>query len=112
MSRSAVRPDAPRGRRAVGLALVPGVNHASTLDRLERLADAALYPAKRHGRNRVELAEPAAVNPTAELHGSDYSTPAGLSKAPAARPSTAALADRCLLGSGGSGGADQGVIME
>ncbi len=44
---------------SVGVAGFP--DHASTLDRLERLADAALYLAKRQGRNRVELAEPSVV---------------------------------------------------
>ena len=41
---------------SVGVAVFP--DHASTPDRLERLADAALYLAKRQGRNRVELADP------------------------------------------------------
>ncbi len=41
---------------SIGVAGFPG--QASTLDRLERLADATLYLAKRQGRNRVELAEP------------------------------------------------------
>ena len=40
---------------SIGVAGFPG--HANTLERLERLADAALYVAKRQGRNRVELAE-------------------------------------------------------
>ena len=39
---------------SVGVAGFP--DHASTLERLDRLADAALYVAKRQGRNRVELA--------------------------------------------------------
>jgi len=42
-------------------------HHGSTLERLERLADAALYLAKRHGRNRVEQAEAAAPDASADL---------------------------------------------
>jgi diguanylate cyclase (GGDEF)-like protein len=45
---------------SIGIAVFP--DHASTPDRLERLADAALYVAKRQGRNRVELAEPTSAN--------------------------------------------------
>jgi diguanylate cyclase (GGDEF)-like protein len=45
---------------SVGVAGFP--EHAGTPDRLERLADAALYLAKRQGRNRVELAEAAAAD--------------------------------------------------
>jgi diguanylate cyclase (GGDEF)-like protein len=48
---------------SLGVAGFP--EHASTLDRLERLADAALYLAKRQGRNRVERAEPASAEPSA-----------------------------------------------
>jgi diguanylate cyclase (GGDEF)-like protein len=46
-------------RASIGVAGFP--DHGSTLERLERLADAALYMAKRQGRNRVELADLAAV---------------------------------------------------
>jgi diguanylate cyclase (GGDEF)-like protein len=46
---------------SVGVAVFP--DHASTPDRLERLADAALYLAKRQGRNRVELADPSPAGP-------------------------------------------------
>jgi diguanylate cyclase (GGDEF)-like protein len=46
---------------SIGVAGFP--DHANTLERLERLADAALYVAKRQGRNRVELADLAAAVP-------------------------------------------------
>jgi diguanylate cyclase (GGDEF)-like protein len=44
---------------SIGVVSFP--DHAATLDRLERLADAALYLAKRQGKNRVELADPASA---------------------------------------------------
>jgi diguanylate cyclase (GGDEF)-like protein len=45
---------------SIGVAVFP--DHASTPDRLERLADAALYVAKQQGRNRVQLAEAKAAD--------------------------------------------------
>jgi hypothetical protein len=42
---------------SLGVAGFP--DHANTPERLERLADAALYLAKRQGRNRTEVADPA-----------------------------------------------------
>ena len=55
---------------SVGVAGFP--DHASTLERLERLADAALYVAKRQGRNRVELAS---VEAGPDLPGPDLPGP-------------------------------------
>ena len=46
---------------SVGLATYP--DHATSAEGLERLADAALYVAKRSGRNRIEIAIPQAVSP-------------------------------------------------
>jgi len=43
---------------SAGIAAYP--DHATSTERLERLADSALYLAKRSGRNRVEVATPAA----------------------------------------------------
>jgi diguanylate cyclase (GGDEF)-like protein len=45
---------------SIGVAVYP--DHATTPDRLERLADAALYVAKRAGRNRAEVAEPTSAD--------------------------------------------------
>ena len=46
---------------SIGIAAYP--EHALTTERLERLADSALYVAKRSGRNRVEIATAAAETP-------------------------------------------------
>jgi diguanylate cyclase (GGDEF)-like protein len=48
---------------SIGVAGFP--DHASTPNQLERFADAALYLAKRQGRNRVELAEAMAIDAAA-----------------------------------------------
>ena len=60
---------------SVGVAGFP--DHGSTMERLERLADAALYVAKQQGRNRVELASvdaghdlPGPALPEATVNGS------------------------------------------
>jgi diguanylate cyclase (GGDEF)-like protein len=45
---------------SIGIAVYP--DHATTPDRLERLADSALYVAKREGRNRAEVAEPTSAD--------------------------------------------------
>ncbi len=71
---------------SLGVAGFP--DHGSTLERLERLADAALYVAKRQGRNRVELATVEAVS---DLPGSDLPGSAVNGSGPAAVPVSAAL---------------------
>jgi diguanylate cyclase (GGDEF)-like protein len=50
---------------SIGIAVYP--EHAVNPERLERLADAALYVAKKSGRNRVEVASPASDSGRADL---------------------------------------------
>jgi diguanylate cyclase (GGDEF)-like protein len=64
---------------SIGVAGFP--DHASTLERLERLADAALYVAKRQGRNRVELAS---VEAEPGLPGATVTAPIPRPSVPAA----------------------------
>ena len=73
---------------SIGVAGFP--DHANTLERLERLADAALYVAKRHGRNRVELAsvETGPDLPGPDLPGPDL--PGAAVNGPVPRPSVPA----------------------
>jgi len=71
---------------SIGVAGFP--DHASTPDRLERLADAALYLAKRQGRDRVELAEPTATGTAAgfpEPPGNGSNPATGASSLPVER---------------------------
>jgi diguanylate cyclase (GGDEF)-like protein len=81
---------------SVGVAGYP--EHASTPDRLARLADAALYLAKRQGRNRVELAEPSVVGAFGGPGPADQpgpASPAGPAAPPAPPgPELGAIADR------------------
>jgi diguanylate cyclase (GGDEF)-like protein len=50
---------------SLGIAVYP--DHATSTEQLERLADAALYTAKRSGRNRAEIAEPSEGNDLVEV---------------------------------------------
>jgi diguanylate cyclase (GGDEF)-like protein len=90
---------------SVGVAGYP--EHASTPDRLARLADAALYLAKRQGRNRVELAEPSVVAGTFD-QAAGLGAPAGTTAPPppaAPRPDPGPTAADLVPGprSGGNG---------
>ena len=63
---------------SVGLATYP--DHATSAERLERLADSALYVAKRSGRNRIEIA-----TPTSDDRGLTHPRPDEVPATPPAR---------------------------
>jgi hypothetical protein len=89
---------------SIGVAGYP--EHASTPDRLARLADAALYLAKRQGRNRVELAEPSVVaGAFDQAAGGAPATPGGRPPPAAPWPDPAPAAADLVPGprSGGNG---------
>jgi diguanylate cyclase (GGDEF)-like protein len=89
---------------SIGVAGYP--EHASTPDRLARLADAALYLAKREGRNRVELAEPSVVaGAFDQAAGGAPATPGGRPPPAAPWPDPAPAAADLVPGprSGGNG---------
>ena len=68
---------------SVGIAAYP--DHATSAERLERFADAALYVAKRSGRNRIEIAAPAtepAEEPAPEVKEAPGSEPFALATHP------------------------------
>jgi diguanylate cyclase (GGDEF)-like protein len=79
---------------SIGVAGFP--DHATSLDRLEWLADAALYLAKRQGRNRVELADAAYADSPDGLAGDD----------PGLRPTPTSTQN--LLGSAGTSAGESG----
>ena len=80
---------------AASLGVVGFPDHATTLDRLERLADAALYIAKRQGKNRVELAAPAATDsPATDSRATDPPAADSLAADPRATDPTVVLDTR------------------
>jgi diguanylate cyclase (GGDEF)-like protein len=81
---------------SIGVAGYP--DHATTPDRLERLADSALYVAKRQGRNRFEVAEPTA----ADLARNSAESPTISDASPAMSGASPTIADPAKNGAAGT----------